>query len=86
MVYEVLSLVVITFLFSGIILWVSLENMISKKSISSFLPFFFLGLVLSFYAATIAFELFFTSVWALLESSVLLSLVWIFINIWRNNK
>lgn len=85
MANEVLPMVVMVFLFSGIILWASMRSMISKKSISSFLPFFFLGFVLSFFAVSMAFELFLTSVWILLESSILLCIIWILINIWRES-
>lgn len=81
---QVMWLAIPTFIFSIIIMWESFQSMIHGKSIKNFLPFFCLTLALSFYAGAISFELFFNSLWAILESAILLSLVWIFINIWRN--
>lgn len=85
MLNTALLLAITTMAFSVIVLWVTIHNMLSGKSIKNFLPFFLLGIILSFYAGAIMFELFFSSIWVVLESMILLSLVWIFINIWRQS-
>lgn len=74
-----------TFVFSIVIMWGSFQSMFSGKSIRGFLPFFFLGFVLSFYTGAIVFELFYDSLWVVLESSILASLIWILVNIRREN-
>ena len=85
MEYEVISLGLTSILFSGIILWISAHSMLSKKSIQDFLPFFFIGVTLSFYAGFLLFEYFYNWLWSLVEFAILVNLVWIFINLWRNS-
>lgn len=85
MVNQVMLLAISMFVFALVILWISVKNMISRKSIYSFLPFFLLGFILSFYGSVIIFELFFDVIWMIFESMVFVVLLWIFINIWRES-
>jgi hypothetical protein len=71
------------FVFSIVIMWESMRAMLSKKSIREFLPFFLLSMVLSFYGGAIVFEVFYGSLWMVLELSILICLIWILINIKR---
>ena len=83
MVSHTIWLVIPAVLFSIIILRESFRNRIDAKSIRHFLSFFLLGLVLSFYAGAIVFEIFFDPLWVTLELAILLNLIWIFVDIWR---
>ena len=83
MLSSVLLLSLPAFLFSAVIAWLSMHAMLSKNSIREFLPFFFLSVALMFYAGAIAFEVFYDNFWLILEFSILISLIWIFINIRR---
>lgn len=86
MVNQVMLLAVAMLVFAIIILWISVRDMVSKKSIYDFLPFFLLGLILSFYSAAIIFELFFDVVWMIPESMIFVVLIWILVNIWREGS
>lgn len=72
-----------TFIFAIVIMWESMNSMLSGKSISDFLSFFLLGLALAFYTGAIMFSLLFAFLWVILEFAILLSLIWILVNIWR---
>ena len=82
---ELIVLGFVSILFSAIIFWISAHSMILKKSISDFLPFFFIGIILSFSTGFLFFEYFENWSWFLIEFTILVNLVWIFINLWRNS-
>lgn len=85
MAYEATWIAVTVLLFSLITLWMSEKEMISRKSIRSFLPFFLLGFILAFYGAAILFEFFFNVTWFFLEFMIFASLIWILVDIWRES-
>lgn len=71
------------FVFSIIIMWSSMRAMLSEESIREFLPFFFLSMALSFYGGAIVFKVFYGSLWTVIESFILICLIWILINVRR---
>lgn len=71
--------------FALIILWETAVAMLKKRKISGFLPFFLLGIILSFYSSFILFETFLNQVWLILESLILFNLIWILVSIRRKN-
>jgi len=85
MEYAAIGLAATALVFSLVILWTSISSMLDGKSIGKFLSFFFLGIVLSYYGAVILFELFFDWAWVVVESAILLCLVWVFVDIWREH-
>lgn len=72
-----------TFLFSIVIMWISMRAILSENSIRDFLSFFFLSITLIFYAGAIVFEMFYEKLWLVFEFFILISLVWISIDIRR---
>ena len=85
MVNQAIWLAMPTLIFSIVIMWESIVSMLFRKSISDFLSFFLLSVVLALYTGAIVFELFFNSIWMALESAILLNLIWVFVNIWRED-
>ena len=85
MVYEAIALTVTTLIFALILIWETSLNMIGKKDMIGFLPFFSMCIVLIIYAGFILSEFFFNWAWFLLESLILLNLIWIFIIIRRED-
>lgn len=64
--------------FSVIILWISSLSMIKHRTISYYLPFFFLGVLLVFHSTLVAYGIFLIIVWLFLELAFFLDLVWIY--------
>lgn len=83
MLNPVLWLAIPTFVFSLVIMWESVNSMLEGKSIRDFFAFFALSVALSIYTGAIILELFFEFLWMGLESLVLVSLIWILVDIWR---
>jgi hypothetical protein len=83
--YEAITLAVTTLIFALIIMWSSSLNMVNKKDIKGFLPFFLMSIVLIIYAGFILSEFFFNWAWFLLESLILLNLIGIFMIIRGEN-
>jgi len=85
MVYEAIALTVTTLIFALILIWETSLNMIGKKDMIGFLPFFSMCIVLIIYAGFILFEFYFQLAWAILESLILFNLIWILINLRGKN-
>lgn len=77
-------LIIFSFGFSVILLWQSVRSMLSGRSIIDFLPFFILGFAISFYTAALIFMSEFDYISWIFHYVVFVTLVWIFINFWRD--
>jgi hypothetical protein len=81
--YETIVLASIALIFALIIMWTTSINMIIKRDIMGFLPFFSMSFALVILATSILAELFLQSGWAIIESLILLNFIWIFLVIKR---
>lgn len=73
-------------IFSIILIWKTSLLMLEIKKIEILLPFFIFGILICFQAGFIFYSLFERFVWASIEIIFLVSLIWIFIILWRENK
>lgn len=80
-----ITLTVTIVFFALVILWDTTLAMLKRKSISGFLPFFALGMVLTVYSGFIFFEIFLNQAWLILEFLIFFNLAWIFLRLRRKN-
>lgn len=82
----VVAIMTISLIYSLIIAWETISNMIDRKNIKKFLPFLFFSIILSFYAAFSMFQFFFQWGWFFLEFSIFVAIIWIFMAIREENN
>jgi len=69
-----------------LILWLTSNAMINSKKISIFLPFFFYGILLCLSAAFSFYGIVDQKAWFAIEFTWTLLLLWVFINLRRENE
>ncbi len=83
---SILTYAILYITFSIILIWKTNLLMLETKRIWVLLPFFIFGILICFRAVFIFYSLFEKFVWVFIELVSLISLIWIFINLWRETK
>jgi hypothetical protein len=72
-------------IFAIIILWSTSLIILEKRRIDFFLPFLLVSISFVFYASFVFYGIFDGVLWTILEALSSIALLWIIINLWREN-
>lgn len=85
MIYSIIIYVLVLIIFSILIFWKTILNMIKKKKIFEFLPFFVIAIFICFDAAFSFYGLFYTAIWVIMQLLYLLVFIWVLMILWRKD-
>jgi len=75
---SILTYIMLYLLFSVALIWETSLAMLKKRKITPFLPFLLLGILASFQAASIFYDLFEKVIWGFIEFAFMANLIWVF--------
>ena len=85
MIISMIIYIFVLILFSILIFWKTILNMVKKKKIFEFLPFFIIAIFICFDAAFAFYDLFYNFVWIFMQALYLIIFIWILIFIRGKN-
>lgn len=85
MISPIVMYVLVLVIFSILIFWKTVLNMIKKKKIFEFLPFFAIAIFICFDAALSFYGLFYSTIWIIMQLLYILIFIWVLMILWGKN-